>query len=350
MVRLSERLRLRRPVEVAAPVVENSGPEPRPADEPVSDIGRDLPVGRLAREDGLATQRLYDRLGEAEIREAERLLHESPEFQAHMAGAEPGLRRMFTLHCLLWHRLDSAIEQTGLIAAQPPEEVHAMARGAWAAAGGLYEADLIADALASAGSDIANAGYGLDFGCSSGRVVRVLAAAFPEVRWAGCDPNGGAIAWARQNLPGIEFFTSGNEPPLRLEDGALGLAFGISVWSHFERALGLAWFDEMRRLLRPGGHLVITTHGVTSVRSAGATGQRPAEQVNEIARALSRSGWWYAAEFGEAGDWGVVDPRWGTAFLTPEWLLSQLCPQWRVLEFASGRNAGNQDVYVLERV
>ncbi len=45
----------------------------------------------------------------------------------------------------------------------------------------------------------------------------------------------------------------------------------------------------------------------------------------------------------------MINPDWGTAFLSPEWLLTHLCPRWRVLEFAPGRNQDNQDVYVLQR-
>jgi hypothetical protein len=74
------------------------------------------------------------------------------------------------------------------------------------------------------------------------------------------------------------------------------------------------------------------------------------EQSLEIRDALYRDGCWYAPEFGDEGDWGVVNPEWGTAFLSPEWMLTELPPQWRVLEFAAGRNQENQDVYVLERV
>ena len=107
----------------------------------------------------------------------------------------------------------------------------------------------------------------------------------------------------------------------------------------------------MRRLLRPGGHLVMTTHGLTSVAHYAADGQRSAEQSAEIATALYRAGWWYAAEFGENGRLGRRPiPHWGTAFLSPEWLLTQLCPRWRVLSYAPGRNQENQDVYVLQRV
>ncbi len=72
-----------------------------------------------------------------------------------------------------------------------------MARGPLAAAGGLYEADMVFNAVRAAGADLAQAGEVLDFGCSSGRVLRVLAAAFPTVRWRGCDPNERAIEWAR---------------------------------------------------------------------------------------------------------------------------------------------------------
>ena len=165
----------------------------------------------------------------------------------------------------IWLGHPAAPEKTGLLAAQPPEEVHLMARGPIAAAGGLYEADLVVDALAGVGVEMADIGSALDFGCSSGRVVRVLQAAYPETRWHGCDPNGPAIAWASENLPAIEFFVNGNAPPLPLADGSLDMAYAISIWSHFAPGLGLRWFEEMHRLIRPGGHLVCTTHGLTSV-------------------------------------------------------------------------------------
>jgi SAM-dependent methyltransferase len=151
-------------------------------------------------------------------------------------------------------------------------------------------------------------------------------------------------------FPAIDFFVNRDTPPLPLGDGSLDLAFAISIWSHFAPDLGLQWFEEMHRIIRPGGHLVCTTHGFTSVAFYATNDLRTPEQSREIADALYRQGWWYAPEFGEEGDWGVVNPEWGTSFLSPEWLLAQLCPRWRVLEFAPGRNQDNQDVYVLQRV
>jgi SAM-dependent methyltransferase len=353
MVRLSERLRLRRPSHSdppsqTTPVWEPTDPEPAITSR--RELSREVPVGELASCEHPVTHLLYERLSQDDIAAARRLMDGSADFpEAYKNTTDPVLDQMLVLHSGIWHGLDAVAEKTGLGAERPPEDVHAMARGPIAAAGGLYEADLVADALLSAGVDIAASGGGLDFGCSSARVVRALAAAYPEGRWLGCDPNTRAIAWAQQHLPGIEFFVSGDAPPLPLEGGSLGLVFAVSIWSHFEPQLGLRWFEEMRRVLAPGGHLVMTTHGLTSVAFYAGNGLRTAEQCEEIADSLYRRGWWYAPEFGAHGDWGVVNPDWGTTFLTPEWVLAELCPAWRIAEFAAGRNAGNQDVYVLQR-
>jgi hypothetical protein len=78
-------------------------------------------------------------------------------------------------------------------------------------------------------------------------------------------------------------------------------------------------------------------------------GVRTTEQLEEVREALFERGIWYAAEFGEAGDHGVANPDWGTAFLSAEWLLTKLTPEWRVAFFRPGRVEGNQDLYVLER-
>jgi SAM-dependent methyltransferase len=180
--------------------------------------------------------------------------------------------------------------------------------------------------------------------------VRVLAAAYSEVQWHGCDPNGPAIEWAQRAYPRVNLFLSSNAPPLQLPDGSLDLVCAISIWSHFAPALGLRWFDEMHRVIRPGGHLVCTTHGFTAVDFYVKNTLRTPAQSDEIVGGLYQRGWWYAQEFGADGDWGVINPDWGTAFISPEWLLTQLCPRWRVLEFAPGRNQDNQDVYVLQRV
>lgn len=243
----------------------------------------------------------------------------------------------------------AVLEKTGLTKAMPPEEVHAMTHSPLSAGGSFYHADLVASALATVGSPIGDGQAILDFGCSSARVARVLAAAYPAAKLYGCDPNGPAIEWAQQNLPNIEFARSQNDPPLAWGDGTFDAAYGISIWSHYNEGLALKWYDEMHRVIKPGGHLISTTHGFQSIAFYGGIGLRSADQLTEIKRALYDRGYWYAPEFGSKGDWGVVNSDWGTSFVSQEWLLDRLAPKWQVVEYATARNEGNQDVYVLRR-
>jgi hypothetical protein len=308
------------------------------------------PQGLLVDQGG-ASGALLARLGGDEVRQVERRIHEDADLaQKYAAAPDDVTRRRLLVAFGAWLGSSQLAERTGLSRAEPPSEVHAMARGPLAAAGGLDEADMIVDALMSAGVEIGSLSAALDFGSSSGRVVRVLAAAFPEIHWRACDPNEPAIAWARENLGGIEFFVSPQAPPLPLPGESQDLICAISIWSHFGPRLGIRWFEEMRRVIRPGGWLVCTTHGLTSLATYATRKLRTADQSREIAESLYSRGWWYAQEFGPQGDWGIVNAQWGSTFLSPEWMLTQLCPMWRVVEFAPGRLQNDQDVYVLQRV
>ncbi len=300
-------------------------------------FARTLGPQPLAREASTVTSILYGRLSEQDVLDTEQLIRDSPGAWGHYFGDAPRAQNNGLVLALgMWLGSELLSERTGLIRAEPPEDVHAMTRGAQNAAGGLYEANMVIDALLGAGGDMAEVSSALDFGCSSGRVVKPLAAAYPDVRWRGCDPNEPAVAWARENLPGIDFFANGNVPPLPLAEVSWTSPMRSRSGRTSSPPAGALWFAEMHRVIAPGGHLVMTTHGPTSVAHYMAGGQRSADQSGEILEALYRDGWWYAAEFGEQGDWGVVDPEWGTAFVSPEWVLAQLCPRWRVLEYAPG--------------
>jgi SAM-dependent methyltransferase len=347
LARISARILERPSQEPVPPSSESASVESTPA---IAGFSRLVAPGHFANpRQNQASARLYERLSADDLAEIRQRIGELPDLRHQYADAyNEAARRHMILAFGLWLGAPCVTGRTNLVKIEPPEEIHVMTRGPLASAGGLYEADMVVDALTSAGIDMADVKVALDFGCSSGRVLNVLGAAYPQTAWHGCDPNEPAVTWASENLPAIEFFASGHEPPLPFADGSLDMAYAISIWSHFAPGLGLDWFGEMHRVIRPGGHLVCTTHGLTSVAYSSGHGRSRA-QVEEILDALYRQGSWYAPEFGEEGDWGVVNPDWGTAFVSPEWMLTQLCPGWRVLEFAPARNQENQDIYVLQR-
>jgi SAM-dependent methyltransferase len=292
------------------------------------------------------TELLHGRLEPAEITAIESRL--DPGQSAELAAADPTERRRLLLAFAAHHNVEAALERTGLSAAMPGAGVHTMAEGPRAAGGSYYYADLVVDALRQSGYDFAPGHSGLDFGCSSGRVVRVLAAAGPEIAWYGCDPIPGAIEWAQANLPNVSFAVSPEHPPLPYPDHHFDVVFAISIWSHFAEDAALDWLAEMRRIIKPGGRLLITTHGEQAITHTRAEGGRSAGQLADVRDSLVANGYWYAAEFREGGDHGVANRDWGTSFLSAEWLLARATPRWHVAFFRPGRVEGNQDLYVLE--
>ncbi len=197
------------------------------------DFQRELRWPSVAEERSVSSM-LWARLAASDQAEIERRVQTTPELELpEYDPDDPSRRRPLLLSYAMWLGMPAVAEKTQLPSVQPLEHIHAMARGPLAAAGGLYEADMTIDALRRVGSDLDPGQRALDFGCSSGRVVRVLAAAYPGVRWFACDPNEQAITWATTNLPGIEFFANDQAPPLPFEDGSFDLVYGMSIWSHF---------------------------------------------------------------------------------------------------------------------
>lgn len=101
-----------------------------------------------------------------------------------------------------------------------------------------------------------------DFGCGCGRVLRHFPAlGIGGLKLYGADYNPTLIEWCKQNLPIGEFQVNNLEPPLNYPDQAFDFVYAISVFTHFTEPLQFAWLDEMARIVKPGGHLLMTVHG-----------------------------------------------------------------------------------------
>ena len=203
----------------------------------------------------------------------------------------------------------------------------------WFLESGRLAAESVRASLERQGRRIGELGALLDFGCGCGRVTR---------RWAsldrtavhGADANERAIAWCRANLPFARFTSNGLVPPLDYGDASFDLVYALSVLTHLPEDLQHAWMHELERLLRPGGFLLLTTHG-----------ERYRERLTRDERA--------------AFDAGRLVVRWpegaGTnlcsAFHPPSYVKDRLAARLEVAEFLPEGATGNphQDLYLLRR-
>jgi len=109
--------------------------------------------------------------------------------------------------------------------------------------------------------DFANISAILDFGCGSARFARIFRC-IPRIRIIGTDKNTRCIEWCRKNIPGVQFYTNQEHPPLSfVEDNTMDLIIAYSVFTHIPIEIQKKWLQELSRILRPGGVFLCTVLG-----------------------------------------------------------------------------------------
>jgi len=127
-------------------------------------------------------------------------------------------------------------------------------------AGGVRGADSIRSILAANGLDIGAFHSILDFGCGCGRIIRHWRN-LGVSRLSGSDCSASAIMWCRRSFPFAEFKLNEPGTGLDYDDDQFDFIYAISVFTHLSEAGQFFWMNELTRILKPGGYLLITVQG-----------------------------------------------------------------------------------------
>lgn len=102
----------------------------------------------------------------------------------------------------------------------------------------------------------------LDWGCGPGRIIRH----FPFLIGNGCeflgtDYNKNSIDWCSKNLPGIKFNNNSLKAELPYESNSIDVIYGLSIFTHLSEKMHHDWIDELFRILKPNGIMLLSTQG-----------------------------------------------------------------------------------------
>jgi len=126
-------------------------------------------------------------------------------------------------------------------------------------------AQLMAAAVACLGSPVRDV---LDWGCGPGRVASHISRDYPEAALQGCDIDTEAVAWCNGHIAG-RFGVSPLYPPLAYAADTFDVVLACSVMTHLPRRVQRLWLREIARILRPGGVLAATVHGLAAAAIMG---------------------------------------------------------------------------------
>jgi SAM-dependent methyltransferase len=130
----------------------------------------------------------------------------------------------------------------------------------WFLEGGKLGVQTIVSLLEAHGTVLGELDSVLDFGCGCGRVIRHLRH-YETVNLHGTDCNQHAIVWCDEHLNFAEFGTNQLEPRTRYREHCFDLVYAFSVFTHLTESLQSRWMQELRRILKPEGLLIVTVHG-----------------------------------------------------------------------------------------
>ena len=116
--------------------------------------------------------------------------------------------------------------------------------------------------LINSGIEINSVQSILDLGCGTGRLIVGWYLDGPKRKLFGCDINGELLAWAMESLPKqIKWHQSSLNPPLPYPSNCFDLIYLISVFTHLSLASQHLWIEELKRIVRPHGYIMISLQG-----------------------------------------------------------------------------------------
>lgn len=178
----------------------------------------------------------------------------------------------------------------------------------------------------------------LDWGCGSGRLTRYLDMLSKNV--TGVDIDADNLQYCAKTLPGVSFQQVDLYPPTPFADGHFDLVIGLSVLTHLKEAAQDLWLGELRRIVQPGGILLLSVQGLAqSALYRSSLAQQSA---------VHREGFVYVGQDGSLDDYVPETGYYSHVMHSHEYIMVHWGQYFDVLDIIEGV-AGLQDMVVLRR-
>jgi SAM-dependent methyltransferase len=183
----------------------------------------------------------------------------------------------------------------------------------------------------------------LDWGCGCGATLRYFPADAAKAKLTGADIDSMAIDWCSGAFPSYEFLTINTHPPTPLPDETFDLIYGISVMSHLREADHLLWLEELRRLARPNGIVLLSTLSET----AFWRGRLPWSRFGPWR--LEHGGFLDAGSNPDLGQLNIDPNYYRNVFISHEYIARKWTNYFDLVDILPGAINNHQDLVILQK-
>lgn len=226
--------------------------------------------------------------------------------------------------------------------APPPKHLQVRVVGSYVAEfiqSGYGVVNDLNNALRVAGKSLKDFASILDFGCGCGRAIRAIKNVVPSCELYGTDIDEEAIAWLQQNYSKFAQFSHAPDlPPTVYQDDMFEFIFGVSVFTHLPEDMQFKWLEELHRITKPEGYLVMSFHGENHYQKHG-----------DIRSIMEKKGFYYS-DFGSNYGKSINLPDfYQTAFHTHDYIRQEWNKYFEVVDIRKLGMGNHQDTVLLRK-
>jgi len=172
----------------------------------------------------------------------------------------------------------------------------------------------------------------LEFAPGYGCVTRHMRNVLPSARVTACDIHSEATNFIKEKLI-VNAITSNSVPEQLIIAEKFDVVFALSFFSHMPKTTFGRWLKKLFSLVKPGGHVIFTTHGILSRKYL-------------LDVQFDKDGFWFKPS-SEQKDLNVSE--YGLSCTLPRYVFSHLFenPNWNLKYFHQGYWWKHQDVYIV---
>ncbi len=200
----------------------------------------------------------------------------------------------------------------------------------------------------------------LDLGCGWGRIIRFFLKDLEPSRLYGADPVPDLIELCQRSNPWCQFQRIDYEPPWPFADNHFDLVYSFSVFSHLDEDHHKLLLRELRRVLKPGGLLMVTTQGrefitfcedvrnrtdPNSVAPAVAASLVSFPDTRQALQDYDRGEFCFSPLFPIAG----TNYSWGDTALSEAYVKQHWAEDFTFLDYLNDRQRCSQNVIVVKK-